>query len=128
VYFNQIKFLGYSYYQSKGVVRFRIHRKSIDKMKSKLRLLTSRSNGWGNEKCKGELSLFIKGWINYYKYADLLKLLKKVDKWYRRRLRMVIWKQWKKIKTKWRNLVKLGINNYKAREFANTRKSYWRIS
>ncbi len=51
---------------------------------------------------------FIKGWINYYKYADILKLLKKVYKCYRRRLRMVIWKQWKKIKTKWRNLIKLG--------------------
>ena len=128
VYFNQIKFLGYSFYQSKGIVRFRIHRKSIDKMKSKLRLLTSRSNGWGDAKRKRELSLFIKGWINYYKYADMQNLLKKIDEWYRRRLRMVIWKQWKKVKTKWRNLFKLGINKHKAWEFANTRKSYWRIS
>lgn len=128
VYFNQIKFLGYSFYKSKRMVRFRIHRKSIDKMKSKLRLLTSRSNGWGNAKRKRELSLFIKGWINYYKYADIQSLLKRVDEWYRRRLRMVIWKQWKKIKTKQRNLVKLGINKYKAWEFANTRKAYWHIS
>ena len=97
-------------------------------MKSKLRLLTSRSNGWGKVRRKGELSLFIKGWINYYKYADIQKLLKRVDEWYRRGLRMVIWKQWKKIKTKQRNLVKFGINKYKAWEFANTRKSYWRTS
>lgn len=128
VYYNQIKFLGYSFYQSKGVVRFRIHPQSIVKMKSKLRLLTSRSNGWGNVKRKRELLLFIKGWINYFKYADILKLLKKVDEWYRRRLRMIIWKQWKKVKTKQRNLVKLGINKYKAWEFANTRKSFWRTS
>ena len=128
VYFNQIKFLGYSFYQSKGVVRFRIHRKSIDKLKSKLRLLTSRSNGWGNEKRKRKLSLFIKGWINYYKYADIQSLLKRIDGWYRRRLRMVIWTQWKKIRTKQRNLVKLGIDEYKAWEYANTRKSYWRTS
>lgn len=128
VYYNRIKFLGYSFYQSKGEIRFRIHPKSVDRLKVKLKELTSRSNGWGNEKRKGKLSSFIKGWINYYKYADMLKPMKGFDKWYRRRLRMVIWKQWKKLRTKGRNLIKLGINKYKAWEFANTRKSYWRTA
>ena len=54
--------------------------------------------------------------------------MERIDAWYRRRLRMVIWKQWKKIKTKWRNLIKLGIEKYKAWEYANTRKSYWRTA
>jgi group II intron reverse transcriptase/maturase len=128
VYFNQIKFLGYSFYQKKGEIRFRIHPKSVVKLKAKLKELTGRSNGWGNEKRKSRLSSFIKGWVNYYKYADMLNLMKRIDEWYRRRLRMVIWKQWKKIKTKWSNLIKLGINKSKAWEFANTRKSYWRTS
>ncbi len=128
VYYNRIKFLGYSFYKTKGVVRYRIHPKSTVRLRSKLRLLTSRSNGWGNEKRKGKLSSFIKGWINYYKYADILSLMKEIDEWYRRRLRMVIWKQWKKLRTKGRNLIKLGINKYKAWEYANTRKSYWRTS
>ena len=48
-----------------------------------------------------------------------------MDKWYRRRLRMVKWKQWKRIKTKITNLVQLGVSKYKAYEWANTRKSYW---
>ena len=60
----------------------------------------------------------------YYKYADILGLMKQIDQWYRRRLRMIIWKQWKKVKTKWRNLIKLGINKCKAWEYANTLKSY----
>jgi len=128
VYYNRIKFLGYSFYKTKGDIRFRIHPQSIVKLKSKLKVLTCRSNGWGNEKRKNRLSSFIKGWVNYYKYADILGLMKRIDEWYRRRLRMVIWKQWKKIKTKGRNLIKLGINKYKAWEFANTRKSYWRTS
>ncbi len=128
VYFNRIKFLGYSFYKTKGEVRFRIHPKSIVKLKAKLKMLTSKSNGCGNEKRKSKLSSFIKGWLNYYKYADMLGLMKRIDKWYRRRLRMVIWKQWKRLKTKGRNLIKLGINNYKAWEFVNTRKSYWRTS
>lgn len=125
VYFNRIKFLGYSFYQTKSVIRFRIHPTSVVKLKAKIKELTSRSNGWGDEKRKGKLSSFVKGWLNYYKYADMLKLMNKIDEWYRRRLRMIIWKQWKKLRTKGRNLIKLGINNYKAWEFANTRKSYW---
>jgi group II intron reverse transcriptase/maturase len=127
-YYNRIKFLGYSFYKTKGDIRFRIHPQSVAKLKSKLRILTSRSNGWGIEKRKHKLSAFIKGWVNYYKYADILGLMKRIDEWYRHRLRMVIWKQWKKIKTRRRHLMKLGINKYKAWEFANTRKSYWRTS
>ena len=114
--------------KTKGEIRFRIHPKSIVKLKAKLRVLTSRSNGWGNDKRKSRLLSFIKGWLNYYKYADILSLMKRIDEWYRRRLRMIIWKQWKKLKTKGRNLIKLGINKSKAWEYANTRKSYWRTS
>ena len=55
-------------------------------------------------------------------------IVHRLDEWIRRRIRMCYWKQWKKIKTKHDNLVKLGINKYKAWEFANTRKSYWRVS
>lgn len=128
VYFNRIKFLGYSFYKTRGEIRFRIHPKSVLKMRSKIRELTKRSNGWGNEKRKQQLSYFIKGWIFYYKYVDMKSLMKKTDEWYRRRLRMIIWKQWKRIRTRGRNLIKLGINKYKAWEFANTRKGYWRTA
>ncbi len=56
------------------------------------------------------------------------KLLPQVDEWYRRRLRMVIWKQWKRIRTRLRNLIKLGVAKYKAWDYANTRKGYWRTA
>ena len=128
VYFNRIKFLSYSFYNMKGEVRFRIHPKSKEKLRDKIRFLTSRSNGWGNSVRKEKLSYFIKGWVNYFKYADIKSLLIRIDEWYRRRLRMVIWKQWKRIRTRYINLIKLGIPKGKAWEWANTRKSYWRIS
>ena len=54
----------------------------------------------GNERRKRELSLYIKGWVQYFKVAYMRNLLLNIDGWYRRRLRMVIWKQWKQIKTK----------------------------
>lgn len=124
-YIRNVKFLGYSFYKYKGEGRLRAHPKSIAKMKAKIKALTFRSNGWGNERRKEALSQFIKGWVNYFKLADMKNLLKQVDQWYRRRLRMVIWKQWKRIRTKFTNLIKLGINKSKAWEWSNTRKGYW---
>jgi hypothetical protein len=94
-------------------------------MKERIKTLTSRSNGWGDARRKEELRQYITGWVNYFKLADIKKLLLRVDEWYRRRLRMVIWKQWKRTRTRWRNLIKLGINKSKAWEYANTRKGYW---
>ncbi|MCD2347802.1 group II intron maturase-specific domain-containing protein [Clostridium guangxiense] len=70
----------------------------------------------------------ILGWVNYFSIADMKSTLQKLDAWLRRRMRMCFWKQWKKISTKHNNLVRLGVSNYKAWEYANTRKSYWRIS
>ena len=67
-------------------------------------------------------------WVNYFKLADIHKLLLRVDRWYRRRLRMVIWKQWKLVRTRWRNLSNLGINKHQAWEWANTRKGYWHVA
>jgi group II intron reverse transcriptase/maturase len=125
---RDIKFLGYTFYQLKGEGRLRIHPKSVTKMKTRIKQLTSRSNGWGNERRKEALSQYIKGWVQYFKLADMRILLVKTDEWYRRRLRMVIWKQWKRIKTKMANLIKLGINKYKAYVWANTRKGYWHIA
>jgi len=127
-YVSRIKFLGYSFYVSKGKGRLRVHPKSIAKMKSRIRLLTSRSNGWGYARRKEALRQYITGWVNYFKLADMQKLLERVDTWYRRRLRMVIWKQWKRLRTRGRNLMKLGIDKRKAWEWANTRKGYWHIA
>ena len=125
---TKVKFLGYSFYKTKGEGRLRIHPKSVAKMKAHIKELTSRSNGWGNERRKESLRQYIVGWVNYFKLADMEKLLKRVDEWYRRRLRMVIWKQWKRIKTRLRNLIKLGVKKSKAWEWANSRKGYWHLA
>lgn len=127
-YISRIKFLGYGFYQRKEGCRLRAHPNSISRMRKRIRTLTCRSNGWGNERRKQELRQFIRGWVNYFRMADMKGLLPKIDQWYRRRLRMIIWKQWKRIKTRFRNLLKLGISKYKVREFANTRKGYWHIA
>ncbi len=69
-----------------------------------------------------------RGWVNYFILADMKNHLKQLDEWVRRRLRACIWKTWKRIRTRYANLKKLGIPEGKTWEFANTRKGYWRIS
>ena len=124
----RIKYLGNSFYQSKGKVEIRIHPKSIEKFKDKIREITSKSNAMSMEVRYKKLKQVIRGWVNYFKIANMGKIVQKLDKWIRRRIRMCYWKEWKKIKTKHDNLVKLGIENHEAWEFANTRKAYWRIA
>lgn len=127
-YVGRIKFLGFGFYVYKGKARLRVHPKAIKKMKSRIKELTARSYGLSNSERPKKLRQYIMGWVNYFKIADMKSLLKEVDHWMRRRIRMVIWKQWKKVSTKYNNLRKLGIENEKAWEFANTRKGYWRIA
>jgi len=126
---SRIKFLGYSFYiNDKGEGRLGLHEKSASRMRERIKALTSRSNGWGNERRKEALKRYIIGWVNYFKLADMKSTLREVDKWYRRRLRMVIWKQWKRVRTRLRNLINLGVKRHKAWEHANTRKGLWRTA
>jgi RNA-directed DNA polymerase len=126
---SKIKFLGYSFYiNDKGEGRLGLHEKSASRMRERIKALTSRSNGWGNERRKEALKRYIIGWVNYFKLADMKSTLREVDKWYRRRLRMVIWKQWKRVRTRLRNLINLGVRRHKAWEHANTRKGHWRTA
>lgn len=124
VYIKDIKFLGYSFYLIKGECRLRVHPKSMEKMKAGIKVPTSRSNGRGNERRKEKLRQYVRGRVQYFKPADMLSLLRDIDGWLRRRLHIVIWKQRKRIKTKVTNLIKLGINRYKAYEWANAGKGY----
>lgn len=127
-YVGRVKFLGFGFYVMRGKTKFRVHPKAIAKMKTKVKEMTGRSYGISNEERPKKLRRYIIGWIHYFKIANMKILLKDVDSWMRRRIRMVYWKQWKKVRTCFTNLQKLGINKSKAWEFANTRKGYWRIA
>ena len=127
-YVQGIKYLGYSFRVPKGKCSLTVHPKSKTKMKSKLKELTQRSNGWGYEKRKQKLREYMRGWVDYFHLAEMKRLCIETDEWLRRRIRMCIWKSWKKTKTKVSNLVKCGIEKYQAYQWGNTRKGYWRIA
>jgi len=124
----KLKFLGFSFYHKKDGIGIRVHPKPVNKLKNKLREVTGRSNAMSINERIDKLKQIINGWVNYFRIADMAGLLKELDGWLRRRIRMCYWKRWKKIKTRLNNLVKLGIDKSKAWEYANTRKGYWRIS
>jgi len=125
---NYVKYLGYSFYIYRGEGRLRIHPKSIQKLKDKIRKVTGRSNGMGIQERKDRLNQMVRGWTNYFNRADAKNLLKGLDEWLRSRIRMVTWKRWKKVKTRYTNLKRAGLNEERAWMWANTRKGYWRTA
>lgn len=127
-YAGKIKFLGYGFYKGAKGYGLCVHAKSKAKMKAKVKELTSRRNVNDYENWKTRLRRFIVGWVNYYKLASMANYLKGIDEWMRRRIRMVFWKKWKRVRTRWRNLRKLGVPNANAGILACSRKGYWRIA
>lgn len=125
---RSIRFLGYGFYVYKREGRLRVHPKSVRKLKDKIREITGRSNGMSIEYRKTRLNQVIRGWVNYFKLADMKKLMQQLDEWTRSRIRMVTWKRWKRVRTRFTNLRKLGVDEERAWMWANTRKGYWRIA
>ena len=121
------KFLGFSFTNNKEP-KIRIAKQSIKRMKGKIREITSRSKPFPMELRIQKLNRYLIGWCGYFALADTKSIFEQLDGWIKRRLRMCLWKNWKKPSTKVRNLVQLGVPKWKAHEWGNTRKSYWRIS
>ncbi|MDU5913995.1 MAG: reverse transcriptase domain-containing protein [Anaerococcus vaginalis] len=109
---SQTKYLGYGFYHNNGT-QLKAHKESLKKLKAKLKALTSRSNALGYRQRRIKINQIVRGWIQYFKLANMRKHLQILDEWLRRRIRMCAWKGWKKVKTKFKNLVKLGTANIK---------------
>jgi len=121
------KFLGFSFTNGKEP-KVRIAKESVKRMKSKIREITSRKKPYSMEYRIEKLNQYLMGWCGYFALADTPSLFIKFDSWIKRRLRMCMWKNWKKPSTKVRKLIGLGVPKGKAYEWGNSRKNYWRIS
>lgn len=125
---SKVKYLGYGFYRYKGKCRLRLHPKSEAKMKNKLRELTCRGNRWSNPEREKRLRDYVVGWLNYFRYADMKSLMKRTDEWLRHRIRAVYWKQWKRVRTRYKNLRALHLEEWQVHMLANCRKGTWRAS
>lgn len=124
----KLKFLGFSLYKTGRKTGIRPHQKSIKRFKDKVKQITSRKRGRAIGQILHELRVFTTGWLGYYSVADMREKISAINEWMRRRIRMYLWKQWKKISARFDNLKRLKIPEGKAWEWANTRKGYWRIA
>ena len=125
---KKFKFLGFAFSKGKDGLFIRAHQKSLLKAKNKLRELTRRNRGRKVRQVMAEVKRYMQGWLNYYAIASMKKTMDEWNGWLRRRIRMYIWKQWKKPKTKYRNLLKLGIPEKYARMTAYSRRGYWFVA
>jgi len=121
-------FLGFGFFVRDGKVRVRIDPEARKRAKERLRKLTSRRWGISMERRIQAINRFTVGWTAYFAYAETPSSFAELDQWLRRRLRQVRWKEWKRYRTRRRNLVALGIPERKAREWAGSRKGYWRVA
>lgn len=122
------KFLGFSFYWARYSAKIRVSAQAVNRYKDKVRKITSRSKPFTIEERIRKLNLLNRGWINYFGIANCKGIIKRFEIWIKQRLRMCIWKQWKKVRTRYKNLRKLGYTHNQAFKYANTRKGYWRIA
>ena len=125
---NESTLLGFSFYRSKKGWSIRITARSLERIRNKMKAQTRRNNpSPAKEKIK-KIEAIIRGWVNYFSIAKAKSKMRELDEMVRTRLRMGIWKQWKRPRTRRVNLQKLGISNQKSYEWSNSRKGHCRIA
>lgn len=127
---NDIKYLGFGFFMDKndGLWKAKPHAKSVEKLKLKLKKLTSRRWSISLDERLEKIKKTIVGWTNYYKIGYWKIIARVIDAHVRFRLRMCIWKQWKKVNTKKKALISLGVPKREAWMLANCRKAYARCA
>ena len=122
------KYLGFNFWQNKkGQWRPKPHIKSFQKLERKLKEITKRSWSMSLDNRIKKINYVVRGWVNYFRIADMKNMLTKIDKHLRTRIRVIIWKQWKKTMKRYKSLKQLGVSHEIAFNCANTRKGYYQI-
>jgi group II intron reverse transcriptase/maturase len=120
------QFLGFRLFRDRGMVRVGLARRTVTRVKQTIRELTRASHGgWSMEERIKRLGLRLQGWVHYFALADTGSVFEELDKWLRRRLRMVYWRQWKRPRTRRRNLKALGMQEWMG-VLVVSRKGPWR--
>jgi group II intron reverse transcriptase/maturase len=121
------KFLGFSFLSQKQAT-IRLAPKTISRFKEKVRELTNRTQPLSMEQRIEGLNRFLMGWLGYFRIASAKTHFEDLDKWIRRRLRMCLWNQWKRVRTRVRELRALGVNERAVFTMANSRRGAWEMS
>jgi len=121
--------LGFGFYFARGgKVRVRVDPKAIARLKMRIKELTSRRWSIAMGERIARINRYVVGWMGYFRLADTPKVFRELDEWFRRRMRQIRWKEWKRPVTRRANLRKLGIPAQTAYEWSYSSKGYWRIA
>lgn len=118
------KFLGYSMTFHKHP-RLKVAPESIARFKGKLRVLCRRGRGRNLGRFIQELKPFLRGWVNYFHLAEVRGVFEELDSWIRRKLRCILWRQWKRSRTRAKNLMKRGLDEERAWKSATNGRGPW---
>ena len=125
---TKTKYLGFSFWATKGGKwKSKPHLKSYQKLKRKLKQLTNRSWSTSLDNRIKQINYLVRGWVNYFRIANMKQAIIDIDKHLRTRIRVIIWKQWKRITPREKALIKLGVEPKLAHQVACTRKGYYQI-
>jgi RNA-directed DNA polymerase len=124
---GQRKFLGFSFTTNSSPKR-RIAPQALEKFKIKIRVITNRNRGRSVAQVVGDLSRYLRGWIGYFGYCQTKSVLRELDSWICRRLRSMIWRQWKKWRRRQLELRKRGVRTEEAMAVASSGRGPWRLS
>jgi len=121
-----VEYLGFVF-RGRGAT-INVSEKNLHKFKRRTRELTGRSRGISMERRMSELRSYLRGWMGYFGLAAQLKLFDKLDQWLRRRLRMCYWKRWRHVRTRRRELIRLGVPRRQAIRHARSQKGPWHMA
>jgi RNA-directed DNA polymerase len=124
---SKVKFLGFSFYKYRGEVRIRVATKTLQRFRDRMRRITRRTRSGKMDEVIQEVNQYVRGWIGYFRLADTPSIFEELDGWIRRRLRQMVWKRWKRGRTRYRELVALGVPRERA-ALGAVGKSPWRMS
>ncbi len=120
------KFLGFSFYQWKGETKIKVAPPSIERLRTKVKDLCKQGRGWNLGRfVKERLNPYLRGWANYYRITDAKTVFEELDQWIRRRLRLIMWRQWKRNWTRRNNLMAAGLSEQRAVQSAFNKRGPW---
>ncbi len=124
----RLKFLGFTLGVSRNGAYLRPHKVAKKRVIRSLKKITKRNRSISWQQLMAEINQKMRGWLQYYGVGKMKMFILRLDQWLRSRIRQLIWKRWKKVKTRFRQLMKLGMTKEQAKTNANTRKGYWRTA
>lgn len=118
-------FLGYTMSWHPTKARLKVGDKAVAKIKESLRKICKYGRGWSMSKTIKEANPKLRGWVNYFHLAGNTTIFQELDSWLRRKLRAILWRQWKRNITRAKNLIKLGLSGDAAWRFVRIERGPW---